>query len=682
VAALASYGLAREMRASRSGAFVAGAVYALGGFALACVNLHWFLQALALAPLVTLLLLRAATRGGRWIPAAGLGLAVALTTAQEFVAQAVVLGVALGLSTPRGSLRRRACALAVAVGVGLAICAVPVSVVAGVLSETVRGRGLPVRNILDYSVHPAVFLQTLIRDFFGSLSSPLELWWGARFFTKGFPYFMSVYLGPHVLALAACGILVLAPRRRWILIGLALLGVWYALGAWGGLSSTLASWGIVRSYRFPSKALMLPYLIMPVLVARGWDRLARGAGWTIYLRASGALGGLALSLFVLEWAWPNAFSDWMGVDARMSPVVASHLRPECLGVALLALLGTAAAAGVLRGVIPAGRAALLVAVLLIADLLRASAGVNPQTASNFYDLLPGTAAALSNLDGGRVFTYGTEISPTFREYLDRGHGGLLIAYFVKRQTLAPYSNLLNRVETVPADDIAWFVFRAPEIALAEYDPQLIDNILPRLRNSAVSRILSLDPLTHPDLRLVSFVPTGLPMLNLHIYELRDTWARAYVACRVQVTRTQNEAWSRVFEPDFDPATDVALERPGAATCTTGRAHRLDTYPGYDAYEVELDGPGYFVTRDNFAKGWKAWVGSTPAEVVRGNGKNRAVALSAGRHQVVFRYEPPGLTRGLVGLALGVFAALGLWVRPVLRGERDEPGATHGIRTNA
>src|SRR5206468_1010739 len=47
LAALAAYALARELGLDRAGAFTAGASYALSGFALSCVNLYVFLQALA-----------------------------------------------------------------------------------------------------------------------------------------------------------------------------------------------------------------------------------------------------------------------------------------------------------------------------------------------------------------------------------------------------------------------------------------------------------------------------------------------------------------------------------------------------------------------------------------------------------------------------------------------------------
>lgn len=97
LAALAAYWLARELGASRLGGLGTGVVFALGGFALSCLNLYVFLQALALAPFVVGLLRRSAIGGKRSVVVAAAALAVATSTlAVEFVAQAVALGVALG----------------------------------------------------------------------------------------------------------------------------------------------------------------------------------------------------------------------------------------------------------------------------------------------------------------------------------------------------------------------------------------------------------------------------------------------------------------------------------------------------------------------------------------------------------------------------------------------------------
>ena len=72
--------------------------------------------------------------------------------------------------------------------------------------------------------------------------------------------------------------------------------------------------------------------------------------------------------------------------------------------------------------------------------------------------------------------------------------------------LAPYANVLDRVESPEAKDLTAFVPRPPELPAEEYDPERVASILPRLRNAAVSRLVSLDPLSHPDLRLLAAVP--------------------------------------------------------------------------------------------------------------------------------------------------------------------------------
>jgi len=69
-----------------------------------------------------------------------------------------------------------------------------------------------------------------------------------------------------------------------------------------------------------------------------------------------------------------------------------------------------------------------------------------------------------------------------------------------------------------------------------------------------------------------------------------------------------------------------------------------------------------VTRDSFARGWRAFVDGTEAPVLRANGKHRAVPVPAGEHEVALRYDPPGLASGLWLSLLSILAGVGLWVR--------------------
>lgn len=671
LAALAAYALARALSAGPLGAFLAGSVYALGGLALSSLNLYVFLQSLALAPIVVLAFLRAAERGGRAIVWGGLSLALALSTlAVEFVVQGLALGVALGLAS--APLRPRALRLSAALALGVGMAGLPVLLVAGMLSETARGAGFAPDVALGNEVHPVALLQALVPNLFGSLASPVESWWGGRFFTKGFPYFLSLYLGPLVLALAVTGARGLTRGRRRILVGGAALGVWYALGARAGLASVLLLLPLWKWFRFPSKAMLLPYLAAAILCALGAEGLRRGEGWKRFGVVALALGAVALGVAVIVTSSPQPIADWAGIDRARFPPIGRAVALGSLGVALVAAAGAGLAFAVRRGVLAPSRGVTLLAVAVVLDLARAGAGMNPQAAPAFFEPLPELASqGLDRLEGGRVFSYGPDRSPAFRGFLEAGGPRLALAsFFITRQLLAPYNNVLDGVETPEAKDLTSFVPRAPELAPEDYDPASVERILPWLRNAAVSRVLSLDPLPSSALTLRATVPLGRPGLEVRVYDLEDPWPRAYVACRVLEAGSVAESLLAPYRPGFDARGDVALEGPGSTGCREGRV--LERSAGSDRvrYRVESDGPGYLVARDSFARGWTAEVAGREAPVLRANGKHRAVPIPAGRHEVLMRYRPPGLGPGLALTGLSLAAAALLLLRPVLRAEAE------------
>jgi Bacterial membrane protein YfhO len=674
LAALAAYWLARELGTSRAGAFLAGAVYALSGFALSCLNLYVFLQALALAPFVAGLLRRAARGGGRSVPGAAAVLGLALSTlAVEFVGQAVLLGVALGLAlTPsRAALGRLAFALALGVGVA----GLPVALTASLLPETARGAGFAPEVALGNSLHPAVLAQMLLPSLFGFPQAPAEAFWGGRFFSKGLPYFLSLYMGPLTLALAAIGTLALPRRVRPVLLALAALGLWYALGERGGLAPLVSRLPLTGALRFPTKALLLPHLAVSMAAAFAVDRLRAGRAWTSLAVAGALAAAVAVAVAVLLATAPPGFVAWTGVVESYWPHVVSVARQEAGLVVILALAVGAAARAVARGIVGPGWAVALVTGLAVADLARAGAGlvpfswrlgpINPQVQASFFDPRPELAALrLDDLDGGRIFSYGLDHSPAFRETLRRGGQGLtLTSFYLHRQILGPYANVIDRVEAAEANDLAAFVPRERELSPELYQPGRAGDLLPWLRNAGVARVLSLDPLSHPELVPLAAVPAGPPGVAIHVYSL-DTWPRASLACWATPVKSRDEAAAAPYREGFDPWREVALEEQGGegphgalpATCTKGRARRTSFTAGEERYAVETDAAAYLVVRASFARGWRAFVDGVPAPVLRANGKHRAVALDAGQHEVVLRYEPPGYAVGLVVSLLSLLAA--------------------------
>jgi len=667
LAALGAYWLARELGAPRIGGFAAGTLFALGGFALSCLNLYVFLQALALSPFAVGLLRRAALGGRRSIVFAAAVLAVATSTlAVEFVAQAVVLGVALGLVEARLRALPRL-GLAVALGAGLA--GVPVALLLGLLPESVRGAGFARDVALGNAVHPVVLLQLLLPNLFGFAAAPAEAWWGARFFSKGLPYFLSLYVGPLALALAVLG---LARLRRGAGLAVAVssaLGLWYALGERGGLASLALQLPLASSFRFPSKALLLPYLGLSLAAGFGVARLredARSFSRLAVLTCGAASVGVAVLIALA--AAPAGLASWTAVRPDFWPTLRAVAARDVASCALLAAATVALALAVRRGLLRSGPAVALVVALLAADLVRAGSGINPQVDASFFELLPELAALpLRDPEGGRVFSYGLDHSPAFRRLLGKGGSNLTLgAFFVSRQELAPYTNMLDRLESPEGTDLTAFAPRARELAGELYDPGRVDELLPWLRNAAVSRVLSVDPLRHPDLTPLAAVSMGLPGLAVHAYRLEQPWPRSYLACRLLNEPELERALQRPYAPGFDGRRDVALAGDATAGCRRGETWDRGRLPGQERYETNADGEGYLVVRASYARGWKARVDGKTAPVLRANGKHLAVAIPAGRHDVELRYEPPGLLAGIVLCGSSIVLSLALLGAPSRR----------------
>ncbi len=661
LAALAAYWLARELGASRPAGFLAGAVYALSGFSLSCLNHYVLLQALALAPFVGGLLRRAALYGGRSVPAAAAALCLTLSTqAAPFVLQAVLLGLALGLVASPGREAARRLAGALALGVGLA--GVSVLATASVLVEAASAAEFAPQGAIRQPLQPVVLAQTLLPGVFGTPQGGAGFW-GGRFFGGGLPEFLSLYLGPLTLALAAVGALSLPRGPRLPLVALLALGLGYALVAHGRLGSLAAV------FRSAGESLLLPQLVLSLSAGFAVERLRTGRSFRLLASLAAAAATIAVAIAVVLSSASPGLVAWTGVAEPLWPRVVDLTRREAGVVVLLALAVGAAAFAVERGMLKPGRAVALVTGLAVVDLARAGAGLNPQVHASFFEPLPEMAALrLDQLDGARVFSYGTLRSPAFREYLDRGaEAPTLTSAFVERQ-LGPHAGVLDGVELAEASPALALVPRPPELAEGLFHPAKVGELLPWLRNAGVARVLSLDPLSHPALVPLTAVPTGPPGLAIHVYGF-EAWPRASVACRATAVAGREPSLRAPYRLGFDPWREVALEEQQGegpddalpATCTKGRVRRSAGTPGEERYEVETNASAYMVVRASHARGWRARVDGVPTPVLRANGKHRAIAVPAGRRDVMLHYEAPGLVAGAAFSLVSLIAAALLFV---------------------
>ena len=619
----------------------AAIVYSLGGFALSTINLYVYAQALAWAPAAILGLLLAARGDARKVALGALAVGVLVsTTAAEMVAQAIVIGVLLALPCPRAGLLRMAAAL----GLGAALAAPPAFVLAGIAADSARASGFAPEVVLSHSIHPLTLAQVAIAGFYGDTARLTDRWWGGNFFPRGFPYFLSLYLGLATLATAAVGALQdRGPRRR--LAAIAAVALLLALGPWGLGGAFVEAFDMARRFRYPSKLFFAVHLAAALLVGLGIDALAaRAAGaWRRLAAIALAAGALlataplwprafpsraqwfASGFFPAEFPWPErmALLDWMLRDAATGAAVA-------LALGALAVLAT-------RGRLTPRAASVGLVALLAADLLRAGSGLNPSTSAAFF--IPSPEVARHHAAwraAGRVFTCDPASSEAYARgrSVRRDHERWTFA--VLRDTLAPAFNVSAGVASALSPDLTMLVPPERLIDSADAGCPSIERLLAPLRAAGVAHVISLDPLSHPDLVPQSEErPPTLAPVAVRAYRLRD------------------------------PLSMTAFV--GADADVVARIHD----PGHIELAVTTPARGSLIVREAYAAGWKAAIDGRAAEVGRADGRHIAVAVPAGTHAVVLDYGPPGLRLGVLVGALAALVTIGLLAAPRRRGEANE-----------
>jgi hypothetical protein len=141
-----------------------------------------------------------------------------------------------------------------------------------------------------------------------------------------------------------------------------------------------------------------------------------------------------------------------------------------------------------------------------------------------------------------------------------------------------------------------------------------------------------------------------------IYENLGALPRAWVVGEHRVADSA-AVMDAIALPGFDPRALVYLDREPPIRPEAGDSAGVrETRRAMDevAFEAELSRPGILVVSEVFYPDWKATVDGAPAQVMRANGVLRALALPAGRHEVVFHYDRTLIEKS-AGISVGAFA---------------------------
>lgn len=538
------------------------------------------------------------------------------------------------------------------------------------------------------SLAPAALVQLFVAPVLGG--GPHDF--STRFLTTAdVPWLLSVYPGALVLCLAGLGLA--APRSRrwaWFWGCVALFGVLLAMGRYLPLHRAL--YDLVppfRLLRYPEKFYFLAAFAFAVLAAGGVSRwLSPGGSDTAESaeknqtprsvgvdRTALAIFGVGLLLFA---GMATVSVLWSGLTATLCDAVLSAMRlcadPSGAQAAytsrlllVASLVGTALATAWLVSRLRISRvaAALILVLLSGIDLVAAGRHLNPTVTSDIYRTPPWAAGVLDLQSDGtaapfdRGFRYrGTPLQAQMGSTVIVQGAEDLSNLFLWYEVLGP--NLGQVFRHLTQDGLQGVEL----LGVAE----MIDLTLGASSDEAVQFLRATSVRYYADATAAADTMPGLtlfarhPELPARIFEVSDPSPRAYLVSRFEVVGEPAAALRATMDPSFPLSESVVLDRrpqPAPVPEAGGRVARADFGLNRVAITAEADDASLLVLTDRHYPGWKATVNGRPAPIYRAAGYLRAVAVPAGRSEVVFRFVPKTVMAGGIVSACALLLVAGL-----------------------
>jgi hypothetical protein len=174
--------------------------------------------------------------------------------------------------------------------------------------------------------------------------------------------------------------------------------------------------------------------------------------------------------------------------------------------------------------------------------------------------------------------------------------------------------------------------------------------------------------------------------RLITYMNPDALPRAWFVDTALVMTSKTGLFETILDSSFNPGRMALLETSLHTDIHPSDSARAEV-TSYGSSEIHISA---FSSRQSllvlseiyYPAGWKAFVDQKETEIYKTNSILRSVAVPAGGHEVVFRFDPPmyriGLLSSKTGWGIsGICILLGLWFVPSIRSKlvkRGEHGA--------
>jgi len=189
--------------------------------------------------------------------------------------------------------------------------------------------------------------------------------------------------------------------------------------------------------------------------------------------------------------------------------------------------------------------------------------------------------------------------------------------------------------------------RSGSNALLAWHARGLDLASPTFRLFGVRALALVAPLDEPGWELVAAPDpqASTRFAECWVYRALAPLPRAFAVSQVVSVEELKEASLELW----DPLAVACLEVPARpAQPFSSASVDPPRFLGNDEVRVraELDGDGLLILTEEAFPGWSVEVDGEPAELLRADALFRAVMLSEGEHEVVFRYWPRTLTPAL------------------------------------
>ena len=683
LAACCMYALMRHWKCSPTAAFIAGVVFAFGGYMQSINDNLAFVTSAAWMPLVVLCFSRALQeRTRRWVVATSvlIGMQVLAGDASFCLVSTALCTGLYALCSPRRVAAapagtRAAVFMSVWLG-GVLLAAVVLVPFFEFVRLSDRAAGLAMEESLRWSLHPLELLQLIHPYIFGTLVPDVR-WFGQRWLDTVYIGIVPLCLSVFYLARCRCA-------HKAFLAAAAATGLFFALGAYNPvLFYAMDKVPALRLMQYPVKFFLLSAFALAAMSALGADmfleRMRRRAGIRGMLKPLllpvCVLLAILLAAAVFRGRIFELFTRAYPDSAYFAPLRDSLFYGLYRGTFFAAVLfaGFAALAWfAVRFRHRPSLTVLLVAAVVCADLFFLGSPRDPWLAHQEVCRPSPVVTALQRDDSVyRIFSLsriagGMSYSHTPHLPFDR-------VYRVLRKSLPPnlhmyhglasadeYSELLNvRYYELFGRVLLYLAGRLNDPADIHYSRKMFSML-------NVKYVIS--PRRLPELGF-ECVHDG----QVQIYRNRDVWPRAFVAARVIACEDDAEVLRSLHTGDFGPKTVFVSDAELGKLSMELRAVVADGLRKGDGNDVSIvrsaanrvdiraatGNAGILVLADTWFPGWVVEVNGQERPLLRVNHTLRGVALEPGISRVAFVYRPRSFFAGLVISGAVLLVLLGI-----------------------